>query len=430
MTLIRSTILMTYWYDMPEDTKGRWYWLRIALSYANEIGLNRIAQQFDISSKQLRSRRRLWWCCYMRDRLISFTERRPCNTRDEDIDIPMLSTEDFETSFFTNLLQENIDITAASQVCILNELCIEKVRLTMLIGRVIQSLYVPRGHRRYPNAETKIVLVPRDSDFTGGDVIALDYELCQWIAQCCSNLKGLTNIAELQDCNIVRLHHGVLELVYHSVCSMVHRPQMCQPYVEDSASVTLQSFSRQRLRRSAQESTDIARRLMEEGLIERLAPIGITALLFAGMQHLNDCCGTTSIRSAATLLFDQTLQCLYRLRQVYGSARHAIGLLRIVYDSKAIGPFPSEKLSRSSPSQDHIGELRVDGTAYDVSSQGTSDDGGVKSPRQGASHLTRGFKTSSPRDQNAYWGVNFDWESVMNFYSPSDNWLSSDLTSN
>lgn len=427
---------MTCWYDGPEDTKGRWHWLQIALSYANEIGLNRNNLSMDFSPSQQRSRRRLWWCCYIRDRLVSLTDRRPCHIRDEDVEIPLLCADDLETRFLTEVLRRNNVAATASQVHMLSELCIEKVRLCTLFGQVLRSLYVPRGHRRHPNSEIRIVLIPQESDraAVAGEVVRLDHELGQWTSRLHSRMRG-------KECDVLRLHRDLLDLVYHSICSMVHRPQVGNGhgYVEGSAARTLRSVSLQRLRDAAQETTNIARSLMDDGLIERLAPIGITTLLFAGMHHISDMCckstsapTSTSVRAVATLFFDHTLQCLYRLRHVYGSARHAIGLLRIVHESKKIscGSFPIEKRHTSagtSPSQ-----IPLDGrgpalpttyngvAAQDVSAVVDEEMGSLE--KQSANPQGSGLDATSSVDSDTFWNVNLDWDSIINLYSPSATW--------
>ncbi|KEF56159.1 uncharacterized protein A1O9_07740 [Exophiala aquamarina CBS 119918] len=74
-TMIQILLLMTYWYGQQNVTKGRFYWLRIAFSLATDIGLDR-QHQFSNQSVRQRMRQKLWYCCLMRDKLLSITERR------------------------------------------------------------------------------------------------------------------------------------------------------------------------------------------------------------------------------------------------------------------------------------------------------------------------------------------------------------------
>lgn len=344
MTLIRALVLMTYWYDNPEDIKGRWHWIRIALSYAYEIGLDRNPELTRFTPKQQKAKKRLWWCCYMRDRMISLNERRPTNIRDHEADIPVLTSEDFETRYFCSLLQRYNTRFPTLQATVLNEMFIQLIGLCITFGRVLDRLYTPRGHRRWAYVEPKVVLLSKTDASVAGEAMTLDQELCQWNQQCSSNVRQLVDDDSAQDCNIVTVHRALLDLLYQSIRSMVHRPQASQVCPEGSAARLFQAFSQQRLREAAQESTMTAERLRNQDLLECLPPTGITTLLFAGMQHVNDMFSRDELlHEDATHNFRLILTNLYRLKGVYRSARHAIGLLRIVHQRKTVEPFPSEE---------------------------------------------------------------------------------------
>ncbi|KIW40593.1 uncharacterized protein PV06_07776 [Exophiala oligosperma] len=350
MTLIRALVLMTCWYDNPEDIKGRWHWIRIALSYAYEIGLDRSSEVTRSVPKQQKAKKRLWWCCYMRDRMISLNERRPTNIRDHEADIPILTSEDFETHYFCGLLQRYNTRFPTVQATVLNEMFIQLIRLCITFGRVLDRLYAPQGHRRWAYVEPKIVLLSKTDASVAGEAMTLDQELCQWNQRCSSNIRRLVHDdSSAQDCGIVTVHRALLDLLYQSMRSMVHRPLASQVCPKGSAATGFQVFSRQRLREAAQESTMTAERLHVQGLLDYLPPIGITTLLFAGMQHVNDMCSRDEhLHEVATHNFRLILTYLYRLKGVYRSARHAIGLLRIVHQRKTVEPFPSEEDAAAS----------------------------------------------------------------------------------
>lgn len=322
---------MTYWYDRPDDNKGRWHWLNVALSFAFETGLNLNSELVGLSLKQRHSRRRLWWCCFLREKLIIINERRPSSIRDKDADVPILTTADFESDCFSRALERYNISSPALQAEILNSLCIEKIKLCALLARVAETQYMPRGCRRFADAETKILLSPRLSGSTASEAIARDHELGQWARELCATLGGLVSKDPSFNSEIVQVHCALLDLVYQSVRGLIHRPQSLLDHPKDSASSTLQNFSRQVLTESAQKCTETAKCLMEKGLIQYLAPVAVTTLLFAAMQHVRDVDSSDPIaHNTAIQCFNQTVQSLYRLREVYGSAHHAIVLLEIV----------------------------------------------------------------------------------------------------
>ncbi|KEF59509.1 uncharacterized protein A1O9_04353 [Exophiala aquamarina CBS 119918] len=432
MTLIRTLVLMTYWYDNPEDIKGRWHWSRIALSYAYEIGLDRNSELTRFTLKQQKAKKRLWWCCYLRDRMISLNERRPSNIRDHEADIPILASEDFDTQYFCSLLRRYNARLPTLQVAIVNTMFIHLIRLCITFGRVLNRLYSPKGHRRWAYVEPKIVFVPKTSDAVVGDVMILDQELCQWNEQCCSTLRQLVDTNSEQECSIVLVHQALLNLLYQSIRSMVHRPQVCHACPEESAARLLQAFAQQRLREAAQESTVTAKRLMLEDLLELLPPIGITTLLFAGMQHMNDMCSRDeSVRILATQHFRLILTCLYRLRGIYRSARHAIGLLKIVHQRKMVEPFPSEEEASYENPQPQIENREANASAnINVEDGGYEED--VDHTNSGERHT---FRTSHCRTSSSDpmltggfdtqpWEIEAGLEGVLDWYAPPQSLLS------
>jgi HSP20 family molecular chaperone IbpA len=48
--------------------------------------------------------KRIWWSCFMRDRLVALGMRRPTRIKAEDYDVPMLREEDFEVVLENNTL--------------------------------------------------------------------------------------------------------------------------------------------------------------------------------------------------------------------------------------------------------------------------------------------------------------------------------------
>lgn len=434
MTLIRSLVLMTFWYDNPEDIKGRWHWIRIALSYAYEIGLDRSSELTRFTPKQQKAKKRLWWCCYLRDRMISLNERRLSNIRDEEADIPTLTLEDFETQYFCSLLQRyNVQLPTL-QTTILNEMFIQLIKLCNTFGRVINRLYTPKGHRRWAFVEPKIVFVPKTDDSVVGEVMTLDQELCHWGEQCCASLRQLVDTDSVQACNIVRVHQALLNLLYQSIRSMVHRPQVCLVYPEESAARMLQTFSQQRLREAAQESTVTAERLMLGDSLELLPPIGITTLLFAGMQHMNDMCSRDeSVCILATKHFRLILICLYRLKCIYRSARHAIGLLKIVHQRKMVEPFPGEEeawhKNPQSPNTQGCEENARTNTI--VGGGGHDKDTGHIDPEERLTTRASHPSTNEPKStligsfDTLPWEIEAGLEGILDWYVPPQSLLSS-----
>jgi hypothetical protein len=73
-----------------------WHSLNIAVSLSYSLGLHRDINPDHITAKNRGLRRRLWWTCFLRDRLIALAEGRPVRIKREDCHVPLLGVEDFD----------------------------------------------------------------------------------------------------------------------------------------------------------------------------------------------------------------------------------------------------------------------------------------------------------------------------------------------
>ncbi|KAF9894425.1 hypothetical protein FE257_007928 [Aspergillus nanangensis] len=94
VVVIQAVLLMTYWHETPDDPKNFRYWMEIALSFAMPTIKYISNRETETTSHRLW--KRLWWCLYTRDRLVSLNLRRPAIISDHDFDVPALTIEDFE----------------------------------------------------------------------------------------------------------------------------------------------------------------------------------------------------------------------------------------------------------------------------------------------------------------------------------------------
>src|SRR3954447_52474 len=97
VSLVQALLLMTYWYETPDDQKDTWHWMGVAISLAHTIGLHRDPANSNMEPNRKKLWKRIWWSTFMRDRLVALGMRRPTRVKDEDYDVPMLTEEDFET---------------------------------------------------------------------------------------------------------------------------------------------------------------------------------------------------------------------------------------------------------------------------------------------------------------------------------------------
>jgi Fungal specific transcription factor domain len=90
LILCKVALLLTYWSPFDAEYKVNSYWVDRAFNHARAIKL------WDIKQEGTSSRRRIvWWCCLMRDRLISFALRRNYRIQEAKSTWPLVEVSDF-----------------------------------------------------------------------------------------------------------------------------------------------------------------------------------------------------------------------------------------------------------------------------------------------------------------------------------------------
>ena len=212
-TLVQVLLLMTYWYDKPGDIKGRSHWMRIALSFANDLGLGKCSELTGMSPHQQKLRRKVWWCCLMRDRLISLSELLPSSIVTDEADFPALSAHDFKCSVFREALKKYSGKSDDGQWQVLTELCFQKVKLCILIGRILSTQYKPRSIQAIAPTEPTISLLPDLSDFAAAEFVARDEEARRWSSDMCPTARALVREDLWRNCSTVSVHCSSLEML-------------------------------------------------------------------------------------------------------------------------------------------------------------------------------------------------------------------------
>ncbi|CAG8974864.1 hypothetical protein HYALB_00000479 [Hymenoscyphus albidus] len=357
ISLVQSLLLMTYWYETPDDQKDTWHWMGVAISLAHTIGLHRDPETSNMEDSRKRLWKRMWWSCFMRDRLVALGMRRPTRVKDEDYDVPMLIESDFE---FKPLPTSNsiipLDCTLIRDQDAQRELaqmCIAKAKLCLCISHVLSAQYsvlIKNQGMQGQEGSTRssVMLFPKKLDQTD-EVKCCDVELSNWISQLPETCQYSTTRPLTHSAQTLFLQRSLLHMIYYTTLSALHRPQVLPPATPkhpqpDSAARGLQDLSRKSVREASREITKICRNLHTLNLDRFLPTTGVTVLLPAIIIHLldiNSC--NDEARRAAMDGFCLCMRVLERLRDNYASADFATQFLEAAMRKADVGTgFTSE----------------------------------------------------------------------------------------
>ncbi|EGO61284.1 hypothetical protein NEUTE1DRAFT_120290 [Neurospora tetrasperma FGSC 2508] len=372
LDLVQALLLMTYWYETPEDQKDTWHWIGVAISLGLTIGIHRNPANLAMPPAQKKLWKRIWWCCFMRDRLIALGMRRPTRIKDEDFDVPMLEESDFEIVELpadNQLLGPNCAVVrnVATQRQ-LARLCIQKARICVAISHMIKTQYTVLNHDGgLPAGQTTsgtTMLFPNKSLNNIQEVQKVDQMLESWRLQLpedCQYRPLLTEALAEED-QPVAVHRTLLHMVYHTTVSALHRPHyltMEQAATQPAQTSLIAQQARSKVHHAATMVTRMAEDLLRHGLAKYLPTTAVTVTLPAMTVHLlHSRSPDPELSQQARRDFEVCAKLLLQLRGMYAAAEFAHGFLMGVearHKATAVSPQGPQAAPVSLGHQVHLG---------------------------------------------------------------------------
>jgi hypothetical protein len=365
VSLVQALLLLTYYYETPDDQKDTWHWMGVATSVAHTIGLHRNPDNTNLDSKRVKLWKRIWWSTYMRDRLIALGMRRPTRIKTEDFDVPMLTLDDFEIAPLPDSItclpadcRVARDVDAQRQLAIM---CIEKARLCLCISHVLSKQYcVLNNNHGLQNDRTTMMLLPKKLDPETSEVKACDEELQKWVSELPEEAKYTDTPSGEAAIDLAR---SLLHMVFFTTLSALHRPQVlpnsqggpASAPTKENVESELLDVSRRNVRRAASAITSIAQRLDVGGLVKYLPTTGVTVLLPAIIIHLLDIkAPEEETRRSSLRGFCQCMAVMGKLRDLYAAADYSVAFLEAAIRKAGIhvapvAAAPATPMAKPSP---------------------------------------------------------------------------------
>lgn len=341
LSLLQALLLMTYWYDQPKDFKDTWHYMGISISLAQILGIHRDPEHLKISPQAKRMQRRIWWSCYIRDRLLALGIRRPARIRQQDFNVPMLTPEDFDIpSIPLDILRSACDWPALQDAHFhgtMATVLIEMAKLCVCIGDVLFSQYSALGDTSSKaDRDVTMMVTPTHSVEQARQLAKCDTELIEWSqglsSSCRYKASGSSSIECLdEDKRIMRLHQAQLHMIYLTAVTVLHRPNALQSQSNGAVDRPTSKHSRSKVTEAATGISDIIYDLQTQDQLRYLSTSGIPAILWGAFGHLTDVSSARDgVHFSALGRFHQCLQALEELRDMYASADHAVWFLEAV----------------------------------------------------------------------------------------------------
>ncbi|RVX67142.1 hypothetical protein B0A52_08576 [Exophiala mesophila] len=283
LVMIQASLLMSYFYETPNEPKDVEHWLGIAITLARSGGLHKAETYSGLELREKRHLKRIWWSCYSRDRLFCMGFHRSPQFRDDDFDAPSLQVHDMEEYDVVRRVSRSCGIQIPyldpSKQSLPANMFIQYLGLCKLIGRTL-------GIRK---------ALDRSEDFRAHRYELIDFsqhircddDLKEWHNSLPADLHFTATNPEdspTTSFQLITLHRAFLKSVYCSTVTKLHCSlfRACH-YDRFSLPQHLKVTTRARLHESAIELSTMFRDIDARGFV-KLVPLAAISGLFAAMQ--------------------------------------------------------------------------------------------------------------------------------------------------
>ncbi|KAF3391515.1 hypothetical protein F1880_007907 [Penicillium rolfsii] len=268
IVLLQASLLMGFWHSEIDEHAQPWYWMGCAISHCQILGLHRdpglSAYNPHITDRQRSFWRRLWWCCFFRDRWLGLTLGRPLRINRDDSDVPMPLVRDMLFDI-ESLGELGLADHLPSDMRRLSEYWVMLIEMSLHLGDVLVMNFQasrPKGTLEAVEMLERRLLQCRLPDLYEG---------------------GLTQISKFCS-NHVHLHYQALMITFYRPWGMAF-PDGIDPV----AKADWQQRMRLKADHAASQTNEILDRLVQEGLIALAGPMTPPLLVPAMQAHLLQC---------------------------------------------------------------------------------------------------------------------------------------------
>ncbi|CAG8591345.1 13302_t:CDS:2 [Acaulospora morrowiae] len=279
LTTIQALILLAG-HQQGAKNSTMWLYIGLAIRLAQDMGLHRDSSKWNLDERQSEIRKRIWWACFLGDRLISAALGRPLAINDADCDVGLP---------VVGIIADD----PAHSV----EGFIQSIKIIAILGKVLSHIYGIKAKRTI-NGNYDSVLAD------------LDAELNEWHENLPVELKFDSKTTSFV--GAAEKRRMFIHLVYYSSQILLHRPHIRGPKSNappsSIPSLTICTMA-------ANNITHIIFRSMKDGTLKYTWNFSIYSFFTASTMHIiNALSGDDRFREVAKQGLRMTLKCLEFLR--------------------------------------------------------------------------------------------------------------------
>ncbi|KAI8098929.1 fungal-specific transcription factor domain-containing protein, partial [Halteromyces radiatus] len=206
VSTVQALLLLASHQQGTMKSARAWLYSGMAFRMALDLGLNRNCDHWQIPSDEKERRKRVFWCCFVVDRLASATFGRSSTFEESDCDTPFPINDDDEPVFTPNPTQHTIYMKPPGPLVALSHL----VKICDILGHVLKNIYYAKA------------LQHSDMRHISQIVSVLAGRLAHWYKNLPPSLR-MDNYTQQQQDVTYPVCVPQLHMVYHTAVILLHR---------------------------------------------------------------------------------------------------------------------------------------------------------------------------------------------------------------
>ncbi|KAG0256352.1 hypothetical protein BGZ95_005522, partial [Linnemannia exigua] len=312
MSCVGALVLLAFQQMGTGSGYRAWMYVGISIRMAQHLGLNRDCLKLNphMSAIDREERNRIWWTCFMADRIISTSFGRPQGINEHDVDATYPEGVDEENIQMEYRLEGATSmLTGPSPHS--EQKFVYMASLMRILGRVMVSLYSPRSKASSLSTSSMTNPAPLEQ---------LDKELTDWLLTLPPHLQ-FRSVQQEPGTFVCTLH-----MTFYAVLILLHRPysHRSSHKTSNDPSISL-SICTSAANNTIEMASNMMRAMDTQRGVSRLKGMlhsSVFIFFTAGIVHITNCTSADPVLAAsAKLRTIETLKCLAVVEDVWITGR-------------------------------------------------------------------------------------------------------------
>ncbi|CAO3645024.1 unnamed protein product [Cunninghamella blakesleeana] len=225
ISTVQALLLLSSHQQGAMKSARAWLYSGMAFRMALDLGLNRNSEHWNIAPEERERRKRVFWCCFIADRLITAIYGRALTFEERDCDVPFPTVDDDEP------IHNSTDESTKRSAPRILETFVNSIKLCDILGHVLKNIYYAKSRHHSPSHNIDHVLK------------TLHHQLTSWLSHLPTSLQYSppdTEIGEtVPDPPLVI---GQLHMIYYTTMILLHRSFIPGPSQTVESQLSLPSY--------------------------------------------------------------------------------------------------------------------------------------------------------------------------------------------